>query len=124
MLSQQLQCYIKNEAIRYIGKKYDRIHFNCLTFARLVYQKVGLTLPPLQLNVTLSQLKNPPVGFVVYLRRKNSKNICRFTHVAILMDDRMCIHCSYFFGGSVVVSRLDELLDFYSLAVERGDALK
>ncbi len=117
MLSQQVQCGIKNEAIRYIGRKYDRVHFNCLTFVRLVYQKVGFTLPPLQLNVTLSQLKNPPVGFVLYLKRKNTEGTGRFTHVAILMDDMMCIHCSYFFGGSVVKSKIDELLDFYDLAV-------
>lgn len=116
MLSPTTQSDIVAEALRYLGKEYDRSHFNCLTFARLVYEKVGLKLPPIQLNITPLQLTDPPLGYVLYLKYKQSKSTGKFTHVGILIGNRECIHCSYFFGGKVVITRLDELFGVYELA--------
>ncbi len=119
MLSQDKQRDIVTEALRHLGREYDRVHFNCLTFVRLVYENVGLKLPPLRLNILPSQLTNPPVGFMLYLKHKTASKDRRFTHVAIVLDNCTCIHCSKFFGNAVVITEYEKLFEMYDLAMEQ-----
>jgi hypothetical protein len=116
MLTPKTARRIEREARRYLGKKYDRTSFNCLTFVRAVYAKVGLKPPPLRLNVSAAQLLDPPTGFVLYLKRRGSASRKPITHAVIILDKRTCIHCSYYFGGKVVISTLDEILKEYDVA--------
>ena len=116
MLRQEIVLQIKKEALNYLGNKYDHTHFNCMTFVRSVYEKVGLKLPPLYLNVTYSSLNNNAEGFIIYLKRKGLNNTKRFTHAGIILDRLTCIHCSYYSGGMVVLTGMKELLKDYDIA--------
>ena len=108
---------MENEAyLQRLGRPYSEA-YKCLTFVRDVYGAVGLTLPPIVMNVRREQLENPPVGFVLYLRRKSKRSATstRFTHAGIIIPERSLIHCSYYFGKKVVISDLDEVLEIYDL---------
>lgn len=90
--------------------------FRCMDFVREVYRRVGLTLPPIERNLTVDDLKNPPVGFVLYLLHKENTFDRKYSHVAIILPGRTCIHMSYYFGGRVVITDLDTFLEIYHLA--------
>ncbi|MDO8469535.1 MAG: hypothetical protein Q7S84_00760 [bacterium] len=119
MLTEETRRQIEAEATRHLGTPYTR-DFNCMTFVRTMYRAVELTLPPVAANVRFMELADPPIGHILYLRHKESSVRRSYTHAAIILPGRRCIHCSYYFGGKVVVSELDELLKTYDVAgIER-----
>lgn len=77
---------------------------------------MGLTLPPVDLNLTADDLNKSPVGYVLYLRHKRYHGTNRFTHAGIMLENKKCIHCSYYFGMAVVITDLDNLFEIYDIA--------
>ena len=105
---------IEQVALKYLGRKYEK-GFRCMDFVRLVYKEVGMTLPPVALNVKPADISDPPVGHVLFLRHIYAPSKIGYTHVGIIISGRRCIHNSYYFGGKVVVTPLDELLQWYKV---------
>lgn len=106
---------IERIALTYLGRKYES-GFRCMDFVRRVYAEAGMTVPPVRLNVKPAGLADPPVGHVLFLRHKQATGTKRYSHVAIVISGRRCIHNSYHLGGRVVITPLDELLTLYNLA--------
>lgn len=102
-------------ARRYLGSPYQD-DFTCLDFVRTVYAKHGFTVPPIELNLQAKDLENPPIGFVLYLRRRGYSGDRRWTHVTIVVSATECIHCSHYFGDKVVITPLKDVLSFYDIA--------
>jgi len=113
-LNPRIAGQIEAEAMQFLGTPYAR-DFNCMTFVRAVYRAVGLTLPPMALNVTTADLVNPPIGYVLYVQHKQAPRR-GYSHVVIILPRRRCIHCSYYFGRKVVITDLDELMALYDIA--------
>lgn len=109
---------ITKKARELLDTPYNSLSFNCLHFVRAVYTEVNLSLPPLKMNPGLDDLRSGlvPPGHVLYLRHKRDDTKRRFTHAAIVMEDKKIIHCSYYFGEKVVISDIDEILSLYDLA--------
>lgn len=114
-ISKELAKKIEKESLMYLGEPYTT-EFKCMTFVRIIYGKLGLALPPLSHNVRPEELSNPPVGYVLYLRRRASKSGKAITHVAIIISERRVIHCSYYFGKKVVITPIDEILNMYEIS--------
>lgn len=107
---------IEEIAITYLNAPYTK-SFSCVTFVREVYRRAGLTVPPSSLNITLEQLKDPPIGYVIFLRHRSvGEGEMRVTHVGIIISGKRVIHCSFFFGKKVVITNVDALLEVYDLA--------
>lgn len=105
---------IERIALKYLGRAYES-RFRCLDFVRAVYAEMGMTIPPVRLNVKPVDLTNPPVGHVLFLRHKQAARKEGYTHVAIIISGHRCIHNSYYFGKKVVITPLDELLACYEV---------
>ena len=98
---------IEKIALRYLGRKY-RSRFRCQDFVCAVYREVGISVPTRRHNVTREQLKNPPLGYVIYLKHKREREKPS-THMGIIVSGKRCIHNSYYFGKWVVITPLEEL---------------
>lgn len=55
---------IERIALKYLGRAY-KSGFRCLDFVRLVYAEVGMTIPPVRLNIKSADLASPPNGACV-----------------------------------------------------------
>lgn len=96
--------------------------FKCIDFVRLVYKSVGIYIPPVvcdvppaDFNITTEQLSNPPIGSIIFLLNKKEKRERNWSHVAIVLPNKLCIHCSLFKGG-VIISSLEEIFQKYNFA--------
>jgi hypothetical protein len=109
---------IIGKACELLNAPYDSRSFNCLHFVRVVYAEMNLSLPPLRMNPGLDNLRSGsvPSGYILYLKHKRDDTDRRFTHAAIVMENKKVIHCSYYFGEKVVISDIDEILSLYELA--------
>jgi hypothetical protein len=71
---------IVNVAKSYLDHPYEK-DFTCLDFVRVVYQNSGIEFPlvlayappPHSINVDSKELANPPIGHILFLRRKETK---------------------------------------------------
>ena len=117
-LSAEVREHIKAVAIRFLERPYSK-EFNCKHFVQAVYKEVGIPYPPLRKNLTVEQLENPPVGYVLFLAHKDPRirRGRRSTHVAIVFSEEKCIHNSGFFGNQVVITPFVELFELYDLAI-------
>jgi hypothetical protein len=115
MLTDEQRQAIVTSAIGFLGRPYEE-GFKCTDFIREAYRHAGLTLPPPHMNLSLRDLDDPPIGYVLYLKHKEHGGSRRLTHAVILLPDRMCIHSSYFFGMKVVTTALDDVLAVYEIA--------
>ena len=101
-------------ARRYLGRPYQE-DFTCLDFVRAVYAEHGLSVPPASLNLDAADLADPPIGFVLYLRRKAYIGTRTWTHMVLIASATECIHCSRFFGGKVVLTPLRHIRAIYEV---------
>ncbi len=115
MLDSEIANSIVESSLKLLGAPY-REDYRCIEFAREVYSTVGLSLPPPSMNLTVADMKDPPIGYVLYLRHKAHRGTSLFTHVVITLSERRCIHASYYFGMAVVITDLDVLLELYDVA--------
>ena len=98
--------------------------FKCMEFVREIYREVGVIIPPISphlppprtFNISVSEVSAPPVGHVMFLRRKDSESKRTWTHVVIVGENKTVIHCSRFISTKVVESSLDSILTFYEFA--------
>jgi len=118
MISQEQAEQIVKIALSCLGQPYRDI-FKCTDFVRQAYNQVGLTIPPPTLNLKLDDMHSPPIGFVLYLKRKASQVDRRVTHAVLILPERKCIHASYYLGITIVITELDELLKMYDLASQQ-----
>ena len=114
---------IINKAASYLDRPYKK-GFACLDFLRLVYRAVGIEIPrlwsgeppPQWININSEEAVNPPIGHIMFLRRRETKTTRYWTHVIIILSERECIHCSYYFGGKVCISLLEKIFALYDFA--------
>ncbi len=108
----------------YLGTAYTA-SFRCVDFVRLVYANFGIKIPklrpcmpPRNLNVSLDQIDNLPLGHPLFLKdREDPRTKRAWTHVVIITGPDTCIHCSIFYGEVVVESSIQEMLkDRYDFA--------
>jgi hypothetical protein len=117
---------IVSEALAYLDRSYEE-GFTCLDFARTIYKTIGIEIPklwageppPRWFNVDSEELAEPPIGHIVFLRRKQTKAERCWTHVVIVLPERRCIHCSHFFGGKVCISSLEKVFALYDFVPSR-----
>lgn len=119
-LKQQTQ--VVKTALTYLGTPYEK-NFTCADFVRAVYREIEIEIPilstapvPQWMNITRDELEGLPVGHLMFLRHKKNQGPRSWTHVVITLPERKCIHCSYFFGGKVVISSLVEIFEVYDFA--------
>jgi len=111
-------------ALSYLDHPWSRTEFNCVTFVREVYARVGIEIPklrhdciPSEFNITKDQFENPPAGHLIFLLDPNDPRKERaWTHLVISLGDQKCIHCSLFFGRKVVISTIEEIRKKYLFA--------
>lgn len=119
-LNTEERAVVVSTALSYLGRPYNR-KFQCIDFAREVYRTVGIEIPklsgdrpvPQDINIRHDDLVNPPIGHMLFLRRKGTRSTRLWTHAVIILPGSNCIHCSHFFGGKVVISSMGEILAFY-----------
>lgn len=114
-MSSELGHMIVETALRYLGRPYDRENFKCFHFVREVYTLLGLKPPPLSENLTVEQMLDPPIGHLLYLKHKEDTKQRRWSHVAIVISKEEVIHNSLWFGEKVVISKLSEILELYTI---------
>jgi len=116
LTSEQVRRVI-NKALMYLGTPYEKPGFTCVDFARAVYREVGIELPvlgpmspPKDFNITKDQLDEPPVGHLIFLKDKSTKKERNWTHVAILIPGKRCVHCARP-PGKILISSLKEIFE-------------
>jgi hypothetical protein len=111
---------IIDTATSYLNHPYSK-EFDCVKFVRKVYQTSGIIIPkldpsppPLEFNIQKEQLKNPPIGHIMFLKdREDPRKHRAWTHIVIINSKKSCIHCSLFFGRKVVITPLEEIFKKY-----------
>jgi len=104
----------------YVNTPYSN-NFRCVDFVRRVYTEVGIVIPllknqppPIELNIKIEELDNPPVGHLMFLRDRSDPRKYRiWTHVVIISENNTCIHCSIFYGNKVTVTKLPDIFQRY-----------
>jgi hypothetical protein len=76
--------------------------YKCTDLIRDIYSEVGLSLdfndyPALSFE---DIHKRKFVGYPLFLRRKATTSPKRITHIGIIMDDHVLLHCSRWMGAS------------------------
>ncbi len=104
-------------ALSYLGTHRSQT-FKCVDFVRKVYKEIGVVIPrllssspPKEFNITREDLAKPPVGHLIFLKDRNDSRNREWTHVAIILPDNYCIHCSFFYGEKVIIFSLKDLFE-------------
>jgi cell wall-associated NlpC family hydrolase len=94
----------------------------CLGFVRDVYQEIGINIPPIWghsnppdgINLKKEELETFPPGRILFLRNKTTTSGRVWTHVALTLPGLKVIHHSIkLHGGTVVVSDLEQVFQYY-----------
>jgi hypothetical protein len=110
-------------ASNYIGRAYNWYTFNCIHFVESVYREVGITIPrldhkgfpPKDLHLSVEEFAMMPIGHTVFFKRKANLSGQFWTHLAIIFSSTELIHCSWYFGGKVTVTKKINFMEIYDL---------
>ncbi len=111
------------ESEKLINKKREP-DFTCVDFVRQVYKKARIEIPligpnktPEKFNINESQLQNPPLGRLVFMKKKVTSKSRYWTHVGIIFTRTQLIHCSNMFGKKVCITELEEIWKHYDFVM-------
>ena len=95
--------------------------FNCVDFVRKVLATNGIVLPlinpytqpPIEWGIKDLSLCNDAFGEIIFLKRILSQSDRPWTHVALVVSQSECIHCSSYFGRQVSKTSFEDLFTVY-----------